>query len=358
MKILHSYCLNFNIGDYALGIGVKNLLRHNFDVDFIAQTNLQGREFNNYYIENVVNNLYDLLVIGGGGIIHGAHWPQGWFWLIEKENISNLKTPFTIYGAGYNYFESEQGIPEHGIDHLRKTFDEALFFSVRNDGSKERLLEQTGINAPEIPDPGFHIGLNTEYSRLVVGDYIIIQLADDKNDLRFGGEKNRDRFIAQMREVTKKFALNQQVILVPHVYNDIALSHAVAHGITGASVFPFSQYAFDRCDKVIGLYKYATYVVAMRGHGQIIPIGFNTPVIALEAHPKARGLMEKLNLEEYVVKVNDEAFAERCLTATSMLESSHESLVARYKDINQTLLEQSNNACNEIQKRIKLVKSR
>ena len=45
MRVLHSYCLNYNIGDYALGIGVKNVLRRFLDVDLIGNTNLQGRVF-------------------------------------------------------------------------------------------------------------------------------------------------------------------------------------------------------------------------------------------------------------------------------------------------------------------------
>ena len=69
MKILHSYCLNYNLGDYFLGIGLKNLLRKYLDISFIGNTNIQGREFNSYYIKEVVNKRYDLLVIGGGGII-------------------------------------------------------------------------------------------------------------------------------------------------------------------------------------------------------------------------------------------------------------------------------------------------
>ena len=91
MRILHTYCLNHNIGDYALGIGLKNLLREYIKVDFIGDTNIQGRVFDEYYIKEVVNKKYDLLVIGGGGIIHGAHWPNGWFWLIDIELIKEIE---------------------------------------------------------------------------------------------------------------------------------------------------------------------------------------------------------------------------------------------------------------------------
>ena len=78
MKVLHSYCLNYNIGDYALGIGVKNLLRKYLEIDLIAETNIQGQYFTQYYIDEVVNKKYDLLVIGGGGLIDGRYAQKLW----------------------------------------------------------------------------------------------------------------------------------------------------------------------------------------------------------------------------------------------------------------------------------------
>jgi hypothetical protein len=45
------------------------------DVDLIDQTNLQGREIA-IICSEMENKRYDLLVVGGGGTIHGLHWSQ------------------------------------------------------------------------------------------------------------------------------------------------------------------------------------------------------------------------------------------------------------------------------------------
>jgi len=303
MKVLHSYCLNYNIGDYALGIGVKNVLRNFLDIDLIAETNLQGRVFDDYYID-IINNKYDLLVIGGGGIIHGAHWPQGWFWLIERENIKKIRIPFIIYGAGYNYFRGETGIPERGIEHLKETISKAAFFTVRNDGSRERLLEQTGINAEVIADPGFWVPLGRNFDRIINDKYVIIQVADDKPLNRYRSEENRITFISRMRKIVKHLSEKYKVLLAPHVFEDVALSTEIADGISDAVVWDFGKYAFDRVFECLGFYKYAEFVLSMRGHGQIVPLGFGVPVISLENHKKNIGLMMDFNLEEYNVDVH------------------------------------------------------
>jgi polysaccharide pyruvyl transferase WcaK-like protein len=200
MRVLHAYCLNYNIGDYALGIGERNLFRKYLDIDFIGTTNIQGRCFDEYYINEVVNKRYDLLVIGGGGIIHGSHWPNGWFWLINKKNIKKIKIPFIIYAAGVNYWENEK-IPNNAVEHLKETFEYAKYFSVRNDGSLEKIKREAGITPFEIPDPGFHVGIDTDYPKLLGKKYVIIQLANDKQDSRFLGEKNIKKFILDMKEI-------------------------------------------------------------------------------------------------------------------------------------------------------------
>jgi len=305
---MHTYCLNYNFGDYALGFGVKNMLRTVFNVSYIAETNLQGQIFDDYFI-NIINEKYDLLVIGGGGIIHGAHWPQGWFWLIKQENIKKIKIPFIVYGAGYNYFKDEEGIPQKGIIHLKETSERAALFSVRNDGSHARLLEQTGIDAEIIADPGFWFGVNYTGRNIIKSDkYIVIQLADDKPLHRFGSFENRRQFIESLNSVLKELSKNHTIVFVPHVYDDIGLSKEVAQGIENMEMVDFSQYAFDHTYDAIGVYKNADFVLAMRGHGQIVPLGFCVPVISLENHDKHKGLMEEFELGKYNVNILDENF--------------------------------------------------
>jgi polysaccharide pyruvyl transferase WcaK-like protein len=350
MRILHTYCLNYNIGDYALGIGVKNLLRNFLEVDCIGETNLQGTVFHKYYINEVINKKYDLLVIGGGGIIHGPHWPSGWFWLIEKELIKTIKIPFIVYGVGYNYFKGETGIPERGILHLKETVANAAYFSVRNDGSFERLKEQTGIVVPEIPDPGFHVGLNTEYMRPVKEKYVLVQLANDKPEYRFRGEENRNRFISEMRSILKDISLKYKIILAPHVLEDITLSKKVSEDISNCEVWDFGYFAFDHSYQAIAYYKYAEFVLAMRGHGQIVPISFNTPVISLENHQKNRGLMEKLNLIDYNVDILDDDFELRTRTIIRNIEEKKNNLVKQYEKINKKLMSDSTKAFDAIEK--------
>src|SRR5690606_4487716 len=99
-------------------------------------------------------------------------------------------------------------------------------------------------------------------------------------------------------------------------------------------------------------YKYAEFVIAMRGHGQILPIGFNTPVIAMENHPKHRGLMEELGLLDYNVKVDDDDFLQKLKEKVELLKSNKSSLILTYEEINKDLDSNSKSAFEKIIKSI------
>lgn len=349
MKVLHSYCLNYNIGDYALGIGVKNLLRKYLEIDLIAETNIQGQYFTQYYIDEVVNKKYDLLVIGGGGLIDGAHWPNGWFWLIDKELISSIRIPFIVYGVGVNYFEKEQ-IPEKAISHLRETYERAAFFSVRNDGSYDRIANLVGINPRIVPDPGFHVGLNRDYRRIIRNPYVIIQVANDKTDKRYSNEHSKEEFIISMRRIVSQISTSYHILMAPHVYDDIVLSQEIIRGIPNCSIWNFGNIAFDNIDIAISYYKYASFVLSMRGHGQIIPLSFNVPVIALCNHPKHQSLMINMGLSKYALLIKENGFEKRTLDLIDEICNNYDNLVSYLKRKNEEFSGESKEAFDQIRK--------
>lgn len=342
MRILHSYCLNYNLGDYALGIGLKNLLRSFLPVDFIGNTNIQGREFNEYYINEVVNKRYDFLVLGGGGLIHGSHWPNGWFWLIKQELIKQIKIPFIVYGIGDNYFEKDE-IPVRAIRHLTETYKNSRFFSVRNDGSLERVNSVLPFIPYEVPDPGFYTNYNAigSYERIINGEYVIVQLANDKPQDRYKTDNVKSHFISELRKVVTFLSKKYKVILLPHVFEDITLSKIVIDGIDNCMLVDFSKLAFDHAHLLMSYYKYAKFVLAMRGHGQIIPISFNVPTIALCNHPKHKGLMNKLSLSEYIVNIDEAYFSTLALNKVLNIENNYNDIVAKLKVKNKEMESQT-----------------
>jgi polysaccharide pyruvyl transferase WcaK-like protein len=341
MRVLHSYCLNYNFGDYALGFGTKKILREVYDIDYIAETNLQGQIFNDYYI-SMINDRYDLLVIGGGGIIHGAHWPNGWFWLIEKEKIKEIKIPFIIYSAGYNYFKDEHGIPVRGIAHLQETYNHAALFSIRNDGSHARLFEQTSINANVVADPGFWFSLDYPFSNNPFSEkYVIVELADDKPIHRFNSLENREIFISKISLYLSSLSDKYKIVFVPHVFEDIGISIEVSKNVKNSVVTDFSKSAFEHYYQYMGIYKHAEFVLAMRGHGQIIPLSFEVPAISLENHHKHRGLMEEYGLGKYNIEILQNNFESVLAEVVNDLEINLLDIKKHCKEKNKALYNES-----------------
>ena len=344
MRILHSYCLNYNIGDYALGMGVKSLFREHFPVDFFGETNLQGRVFNEYYIDEVVNKRYDLLVIGGGGIIHGAHWPNGWFWLIDIDLIRRIKIPFIIFAAGNNYFKSEGDIPAKAITHLRETARCAKFFSVRNDGSYERISEYVDFDPIEQPDPGFHIPKSQTPFVPCREDYVIVQLAADKIEHRFGSMDNVRLFKNDLVKTLKLISKDFRIVLVPHVFDDFLFSREIASELPHSICLDFGKYAFDHAPKVVEMYQSAKLVLAMRGHAQIIPIGFEVPVFSLYNHDKHLGLLKKLGLENYGISALSPGLSDNLSSLYFEIVNNYADYKAKLFDIRQMLNQQTAHA--------------
>ena len=96
--------------------------------------------FDQQYVEWLNDNA-DLLMIGGGGFIMGQKKDTSGIALpFEIRLLQKLKIPIVVYAIGYNLFYGETLRNARALSALiAQIQDLGGLFSVRNDGSKERL---------------------------------------------------------------------------------------------------------------------------------------------------------------------------------------------------------------------------
>lgn len=304
-KVYHAYAKYYNFGDHALAYGVKNVFLEYFN----AQTRFKDIDihetvFDKKTIEKI-NRFADILIVGGGGLIH-TFGSKFWLFNLDDKNIKLLKTPVCFFGVGYNNFNSTK-LHKGAIKNIKLLKKKALSFSIRNDGSKERL-DNIGLSFEEIPDPGFFVDGNHPRPK-IEGDYVILQIANDAANER---NTNNNTFLQNMVELCKYLIHNNYtVVLTPHCFPDIDVSNKIVQIIQSPKVFSWNWFDIIREDNVskgLGYYKYAAFVIAMRGHAQICPIGMGVPVITIINHPKHLGLLQKLNMMNLWVAVTDQNF--------------------------------------------------
>ena len=236
--------------------------------------------------------------------IHIRHWPNGWFWLIDENLIGKINIPIVVFSIGNNYWLEEQ-IPQRGVSHLNKTKMAAAHFSLRDDGS---LLRSAFLGSVDVvPDAGFFLPWRFKDSdRPIASDYVMLQLAGDKQEMRFGGNQGRAQCLDAIATWCKSMSSEGYVVVAaPHVFDDIELYELLeeCYGIE-LVWWPFKSCSFMHTESLHCWYEHCSLSVAMRGHGQIIPLAFGNPVIALVNHPKHSGLLERYSLSDYAVSLD------------------------------------------------------
>ena len=98
-------------------------------------------------------------------------------------------------------------------------------------------------------------------------------------------------------------------------------------------------------------YRDAKYVIAMRGHGQIVPVGFGTPVITFSTHAKIKGMMDSLGLSRFHVEMDDN-FASKMAEAIEDLENNYSETRKEIAEINVRLVSETATQLAEVKNRI------
>lgn len=301
MKRIYHYCGPLrNVGDQALVESIRtNLLKlSDKPIHFITQDLKLNQPINNEIV-NYINNYTDMLLVGGGGMImpgDGFDTESGWQFNISIENLLKIKVPIVVYAIGYNMFPGDKNINTQTVTHLQTTQRLSKLFSVRNNGTKDKLVK-LGLKVAEVvPDPGMFVeSTNVTLPGIKSTDKLVcINWAGDRVEKRW---LNSDygttisAFISALRQVQKHTPF--EILFMNHVFKydtywasilgSILRQHWHSLEDMHPWLYPEQQvYA----PYIAGIYKRADVSIGMRGHACIIPWGQGTATIAFGSHPK------------------------------------------------------------------------
>ena len=295
MRILHLAVYDRNIGDNALNYEIDRHLRFFFPQSEIFHMHILKKVFTSKDLSNL--NSYDFLVVGGGGLFTTFNYAKnrnfsGYSNLFRIPNnlLKQITTKVVFYGIGFNNFH---GVPlsKGAIEFLRIVKDKGWIFTVRNDGSRKRLADRLPLNLVNvlstIPDPGCFYRFKRESRQPIVA----INIAMDLPERRYQ---------------------NSTAAVVKSIFSSIPdhlSTRVVLHTPPDKKIDPF---VLPYTKKIGGLYSknedldlawkpYAdvSYVIATRGHGQIIPSANFIPTFAISTHPKVIGFAKHNHLRDY-----------------------------------------------------------
>lgn len=395
LKIAHIAKYTHNIGEGALIHGIHETFKEDVskDAEFTAfdRKNFQAMHGHELALGSVamrvdcnfvehVNQHYDLLMIGGGGVFQTGEYDQvgGMAIAGDLDALAELKRPLVVYGVGDNRFSEANAFSY--ADELLRLIEyvrgNGYKFSFRDDGSCERLSQL--VSAPldrlvdVIPDPGLFMKLSIGRHPLVSGKYktILFQVAGDRVTERLSiadlSDDNAlvDFFVRQV--VDALFQLSQQydarIILAPHVPSDYALITKIIEVASekrlGHSGFMreritvnYCSAGFDGAPDFFSLYSLVDLVIGMRFHSVVCAVGLGVPCVAIDTMPKVGRFMDKFGLGDYVVSASDLNLAKSLHSAADhILSSEQEWMSIRDASINKAREEirRFNRACAEI----------
>lgn len=313
MKILHLGVFDRNIGDnIALGHIEHSIAKLIPDAQF-ARVSLEAfwqRKNSVEFTRKVYNDFVDeidCILVGGGGLLEygGYEHSQSKYKLpFFDQTLKFIKKPLLFYGVGVNIFRGGIDYSAEAKRALQATIDKSLVFSVRNDGSYDKLKDWVGIDVSKIsvvPDPGllhldrFNIERKSTVNKLGFQPAINNNKGINRN--RFGSDSNIDYLKVKFKN-TKVF---------PHTAKDFQFGKPI---ISSAEFLDKYRY-LDSLDLYLKFYKDIDYVVAMRGHGQMITIGMNIPGIYLSTQDKVRDFSLLNGFEDYDVDIRDSDWKEK-----------------------------------------------
>lgn len=283
-----------NVGDVAIVQAVKHLLAANLgreiDIEDYPMEILQ--KLNDVNLQRL--NSCDVVIIGGGGIYHKEFLPY------DSENIRKIRPPVVIFGVGYIREIGAEGIDDEEQKSLYELNVKAALSSVRDDRTKELLIE-AGVAAERIEvvgDPAIFLGeRETDKIKFDPGRIKLGLNLNSAGWLGFG--KYEEMIVDSYNEVGEYFQKNfgaQVFYLKHHAGEEAVIPRLKLEGLEVIDFGPEEQkFAYDQLDLVLG----------MKLHSAVLAFGADTPFLNLGYDVRNKSFGDFIGFPELVVGANE-----------------------------------------------------
>lgn len=350
MRLLHigvHNSANQNAGDTLLFPTVRKLFDH-----FLGNCHWELRQAWDFFSPDDairVNNNFDGVVIGGGGLLlrdqAGSDIRHsGWQWNSTVEAVRAIKVPLLVFAIGYNRFRYQPDFDNCFAQHINQVVEKSAFVGLRNTGSINALKGylsphlRRNVRRQHCPTtllwqlyPGQHkLWENHDASN---GRTLAFNAAFDRPTLRFGHNSNGIlNCLAQSMRIAQE--RGWKVTVCAHKSVDLHIQpHLDAAGVS----YEISDLTNATAEEIVSFYAKVDLAVGMRGHAQMIPFGLRRPIMSLISHDKMRFFLDDIGRPELGVEVDSEYLTADVQRVLSVVENRRQDLRAELQSAQQKI---------------------
>lgn len=325
---------NLNSGDTLLFQVVRDLFETILDAKIEWNLYQVWENFDENTIDQM-NKENNVLILGGGGLLlkdqKGADITNsGWQWNCSPINTKAIKIPLFIFAVGYNRFYNQDDFDHNFTDSMNAIASISPFFGLRNNGSIEAVKRYlSGENQQNANI--FRQFCPTTIVSLIYPD--LKELADihakketkilsfnaafDRTDMRFpDSEKAFDEICKLMKHAEGK---GWSIVACSHKEMDKEIERYLRKNNVN---YKLKDLTSSSPREIMEHYAQVDLSVGMRGHSQMIPFGFNKPIISLISHDKLKFFLDDLDLNDFGIDLNSGSLFDQFSTILTRIEEN------------------------------------
>lgn len=312
MKIIQLGCFNRNFGDSIALMNPRRTIKQRIKsskwedlclVEKFHSHRCNVKKSTKQFEEITENN--DVLFVGGAGLVEswpgtfGTHWKLPF----DKTTLGAIKIPIVVYGVGLNFHRRCQDMTEKAFYNLCLLIEQSKLFSVRSDGSYEKLYElferfkvdkKLFDRVTEVPDAGLIFPKGEQNKRVETIEKKIFNSAWSSK-LRIRKHSRRLHLVFDSAEIID--TIRKEFIFYPHTPKD--------YNKTITKKYLFSRKDFEELVQTRNVFEALSYykkfhlMFGLHAHAQLISLGKNVPCISYSSFDKTGDFVKKHDLMEF-----------------------------------------------------------